>query len=761
MASIKKIVKEDINLIIVCIISLTVVFHTGCYRIHYDEITTPLESKLTQAEVISDSMGVSKTDSNVVIIIDINSNNSKTASYIQRKMFHKAFDELNHDESLDSLDRLFLEGYLCFKTGQYARAESVMINLMDEEYPLNDWVRYLAAASAFRNKDYILSNQLIRTVGKLPGLLEEIGDLRWQNHWELGDTKQAFAQLDSAFNLGFFERLSFDLRNNTLLRKVGRIETAQVNFLAMLNILGVSKRWDLADDIISELKKIRRLDPVVYFYIGQTYYTLNQFDSSIVWFNKYLELNNKKYSNKAKYYLAISLTKTKHYAKSLDILRRMLKDNSYNRGSLWWRISQCRRKQNKISKAWEAIDSALVQCKDCGNGSNIVLERIFLAKRQRDWEKFAVECRRMLRKYPSSYYADISAIWGSLAFIKIGKTRTAIDLLNQNRTHFSKPDFLDEYDYWTAYAYSLTDSTILADSMFSAIARSPRENVFVWKSRERMGWSKPPVVNFMDMIYTNSDSVVKYVSEQLSINVDSLPKLPNLKIKANAEHLHRLGITEFSLPCFKVIERESQMNNKLDGLLVLWKYYYDLGIYNYATAKGINLSNKMSYLKSSASMMMAYPTPYHELVDQYAKSHDVHPAIIYAIMRQESRFDPYAKSYANARGLMQFIPATGKTVADWFDIKDFHEDDLYDHSMNILFGAKFFDYLMDKRENLYVALAEYNAGASQIKRWEQECPISDNDLVWTEFIDYRQTRLYVKKVMSNLYTYEWIYKKRN
>ncbi len=431
----KKIKKVDIIQMIVCIIFLTVVFLTGCYKIEYNKITTPLESKMTHAEVISDSVEVSKTDSNI-IIIDINSNNSKTASYVQRKMLHKAFDELNSDDSLDSLDRLFLEGYLCFKIGKYACSESVMINLMDEEFPLNDWVRYLAAASAFRNKDYVLSNQLIRTLGKLPGLLEEIGDLRWQNHWELGDTKQAFAQLDSAFNLGFFERLSFDLRNNTLLRKVGRTETAQVNFLAMLNILGVSKRWDLADDIISELKEIRRLDPIVYFYIGQTYYTLNKFDSCIVWFNKYLESSNKKYSNEAKYYLAISLSKTKYYTKSLEILRRMLKDNSYNRGSLWWRISQCRRKQNKISKAWEAIDSALVQCKDCGNGSNIVLERIFLAKSQRDWGKFAVECRRMLKNYPSSSYADIATIWGSLAFIEIGKTRTAIDLLNQNRTHF-------------------------------------------------------------------------------------------------------------------------------------------------------------------------------------------------------------------------------------------------------------------------------------------------------------------------------------
>lgn len=120
--------------------------------------------------------------------------------------------------------------------------------------------------------------------------------------------------------------------------------------------------------------------------------------------------------------------------------------------------------------------------------------------------------------------------------------------------------------------------------------------------------------------------------------------------------------------------------------------------------------------------------PYGELIYEKAKKYDVDPALVAAVMEQESRFRPRAKSPVGARGLMQLMPRTGR----WMGAKN-----LYDPEQNVDAGVKYIKYL-DKRFNgdLKKTIAAYNGGEGNVMRYRGIPP-------------FRETRQYVKKVLKN------------
>lgn len=120
--------------------------------------------------------------------------------------------------------------------------------------------------------------------------------------------------------------------------------------------------------------------------------------------------------------------------------------------------------------------------------------------------------------------------------------------------------------------------------------------------------------------------------------------------------------------------------------------------------------------------------PYGELIHEKALKYDVDPALVAAVIEQESRFKPRARSHVGARGLMQLMPRTGR----WMGARD-----LYDPEQNIDAGVKYIKYL-DKifKGDLRKTIAAYNAGEGNVRRYRGIPP-------------FRETRQYVKKVLKN------------
>jgi len=132
----------------------------------------------------------------------------------------------------------------------------------------------------------------------------------------------------------------------------------------------------------------------------------------------------------------------------------------------------------------------------------------------------------------------------------------------------------------------------------------------------------------------------------------------------------------------------------------------------------------------------------------------VHPHLILAIAHTESNFDPDAYSPWEARGLMQFIPATAVNTAKKLQIDDFTVEALFDPPTALRLGAKHLRELLDRFEgNVVSAVAAYNAGEAVVARWRRENPEAD-EADFVERIPYKETRRYVKKVLTAIDAYD-------
>jgi soluble lytic murein transglycosylase-like protein len=146
---------------------------------------------------------------------------------------------------------------------------------------------------------------------------------------------------------------------------------------------------------------------------------------------------------------------------------------------------------------------------------------------------------------------------------------------------------------------------------------------------------------------------------------------------------------------------------------------------------------------------LLYPRYFYNFVLEDAKKYNADPALVLAIMREESRFNPRAKSQAAARGLLQFIITTARDIGRDVGLVDVDPADLYDPRIIIRLGAKYISELSEQfAGNRYRATAAYNAGPKQVALWTrlQSAPGDD---YFVSAINFDETKAYVKKVMRS------------
>jgi soluble lytic murein transglycosylase len=152
---------------------------------------------------------------------------------------------------------------------------------------------------------------------------------------------------------------------------------------------------------------------------------------------------------------------------------------------------------------------------------------------------------------------------------------------------------------------------------------------------------------------------------------------------------------------------------------------------------------------------LSYPRAYSVEVLSEAARHDLEPALIWAIMRQESAFYPKAISTSNARGLMQVVPSTW----DWLaELQEETPGDPFNPETNIRYGAFYLRWLLDYLEgDMELVMVSYNRGQGYIKRlFESDYVAGSKDELYRE-IDTLEAREYLQRVMVNYEIYKQLY----
>ena len=150
-----------------------------------------------------------------------------------------------------------------------------------------------------------------------------------------------------------------------------------------------------------------------------------------------------------------------------------------------------------------------------------------------------------------------------------------------------------------------------------------------------------------------------------------------------------------------------------------------------------------------------YPVPRW----QPRQGYTVDRALMFALMMQESNFDVEAESGSGAAGLMQLMPRTARDVARRSGIHMRSVSELVDPELNLSLGQEFVRQLLSHQEvhgNLILMLAAYNGGTAPLDRWRNAPQYRDDPLLFVESLPRQETRLYVERVLTNM----WIYRER-
>jgi len=200
-----------------------------------------------------------------------------------------------------------------------------------------------------------------------------------------------------------------------------------------------------------------------------------------------------------------------------------------------------------------------------------------------------------------------------------------------------------------------------------------------------------------------------------------------------------------------------RMSNKVtkpDLLISLCQTLQGAGAYK----RSINLISRFSdeqglkWSDSSGAADILYPLAYWQTVSEISDHYALDPFILLAVMREESRFDPDARSIAGALGLMQIMPQTAYRLDKHLKMDIAEASDICNIRTNITIGAYYLNSLLKEFGSLPVALAAYNAGHERVREWVKEGKYSAYD-EFIEDIPYDETRNYVKRVLLTYFTY--------
>lgn len=338
-----------------------------------------------------------------------------------------------------------------------------------------------------------------------------------------------------------------------------------------------------------------------------------------------------------------------------------------------------------------------------------------------------------LKKYKTLNTTHTKYFW-SLAwfFIKSEKWESAHSVLNNLTQSTLESSDLYKFKFWLGYCHEKLGQTNEAEANYSYVLERDILGYYGVISSYKLKKSLPGMLNQNKKIFDSNWPIeIKKLSLLAYVNDKTLFPiyLNSLRKKFTQSEYNYL---------FQVL-------NAFNG--------HYLPLFAYISQSGFE--EKQNILNSNTALV--YPIDYFEQVEKESTQQKFSKEFVLSIIRQESAFNPRARSGSDALGLMQLIPSTAKKNIKRLQLNlNFKPEDLYQPELNIKLGISELKSLYDKSNNSYIfAAAAYNAGEAPVKKWLKE-RFSNDPLIFIEDIPYEETRTYVKLAIRNFTFYQRI-----
>jgi soluble lytic murein transglycosylase len=295
----------------------------------------------------------------------------------------------------------------------------------------------------------------------------------------------------------------------------------------------------------------------------------------------------------------------------------------------------------------------------------------------------------------------------------------------------------DEAAYWQGRALERAGRSVAARNLYrNIVERSPGGYYAMWAQRRLSRASSASLLRDAPTVTPPAPPAA------------AAPPVPDPFHLVRADELKAAGVRTLARKELAATEREYDYDVAVQRYLV--RAYQTVDAYAAALRVARRLGSQAD-LSASEEQQLRYPLAFWEPVRRAADAQDVDPLLVVAVIRQESMFDPTARSPADARGLMQLLPSTAERVAGTDQI------DLNDPEVNIDLGTRYLRTLLTRfGGDPLKAIAAYNGGENAVVKWQRRfADLADDEFV--ESITYRETRDYVKRVVSNYRTYQQRY----
>lgn len=348
----------------------------------------------------------------------------------------------------------------------------------------------------------------------------------------------------------------------------------------------------------------------------------------------------------------------------------------------------------------------------------------------------------LYEKFPKGAQAERAAWRAGWWQYKLGNYAEAIRIFESAAATFPRSDYRPPYLYWSARAHEKLGDASNANARLRLI--------FTDYANSYYGRLAARILTRRAGVFRASDNIVPVSYQPIPVR-DPLPNEGRIRL------LLANGLYDDALNELRYAQRAWGTSSAIDATIA-WAYHRKGEL-----RRAITLMRRAYPQHLTAEqrlpveiLQVIFPLTYWDSIRRYSAQHDLDPYLVAALIAQESTFDPDAISVANAYGLMQIVPATGRSLARALGIRRFSTPMLLNGDTNIRLGTLYFSRLVEQFGGVHYALASYNAGEHRVVRWKAERPGIGQE----EFIDdipFPETQNYVKRILGTAEDYRQLY----